>query len=248
MYLNYHPDTYCRNIGRSYKGYYAALIRQSSGLGIQLANFYYGGEALVDEHELCKLEAVDSSSTTSTQPTGNQPVGFLFGRLAGFLYIYYMALTIILLVALGVMTYLYFKKKCPSVGEQEAHIENTFFFDNVKIKGKNMALTAAPNQRIPFVLQPVDRRGNAAPVEAGTVEYWVDDETIADVEEDPTNELAGWLITKAVGVTQINYKADADLGEGVTEISGFDAIEVKPEQAVGFGITFGPAEDIEETP
>jgi hypothetical protein len=119
-----------------------------------------------------------------------------------------------------------------------------FTIDNIKIKGENMALTALPQQRIPFELSAVDRKGNPAPVEAGTVEYWTDDESVATVEEDPTNELKGVIITTGVGVTQLNYKADADLGEGVTEITGFDAIEVKAEQAVGFGITFGPAEDI----
>jgi hypothetical protein len=159
-----------------------------------------------------------------------------------------------IILGLGLIYALYLlsrKRHCcqtPPVEESKGYIMNEYTIDNTKIKGKNMALTAAPNQRIPFVLQPVDRRGNPAQVEAGTVEYWIDDETIADVEEDPANELAGWVITKAVGVTQLNYKADADLGEGVTEIVGFDAIEVKPEGAVGFGITFGPAEDIDETP
>jgi len=107
-----------------------------------------------------------------------------------------------------------------------------------------MALTAFPQQRIPFTLQPVDRKGNPAAVEAGTVEYWTDDETIATVEEDPTNELAGAIITTGVGVTQLHYTADADLGEGVVAIEGFDAIEVKPEAAVSFGVTFGEAQDL----
>ncbi len=111
-----------------------------------------------------------------------------------------------------------------------------------------MALTAAPNQRIPFILQPVDRRGNPASVEAGSVAFSVDNTAVATVEVDPANELAGFILTHGVGVATLNYSADADLGEGVTQISGFDAIEVKPEQAVGFGITYGPAEDVEETP
>lgn len=158
--------------------------------------------------------------------------------------------TIILGLALIGAIYLYLKKKCPPVPvpEQDAHIAIEFDLVNVKIKGKNMALTAAPQQRIPFILQPVDRRGNPAPVQEGSVSISMADTAVATVERDPANELAGWVMTHAVGVTQINYSADADLGEGVTTITGFDAIEVKPEQAVGFGITFGPAEDVEETP
>lgn len=136
------------------------------------------------------------------------------------------------------------KEEC----EESGYIEISFIINNTKITGKNMALTAFPQQKTPFILQPVDRKGNPAQVEAGTVVFTVDDPSIAEVQVDPTNELAGTIITKAVGVTQINYSADADLGEGVTTISGFDAIEVKAEQAVGFGITFGPSEDIEETP
>jgi hypothetical protein len=145
------------------------------------------------------------------------------------------ALAIALVIAI---TLLQGKRTC------SGWIQNTFYIDNTKITGKNMALTALPQQRIPFTLQPVDRKGNPAQVEAGTVEYWIDDTTIADVEEDPNNELAGWIVTTATGVTQLNYAADADLGEGVVSITGFDAIEVQAEQAVGFGVTFGPAEDI----
>ena len=123
-------------------------------------------------------------------------------------------------------------------------IKITFKINDIKITGKNMALSALPQQRIPFTLQPVDRKGNPAPVEPGSVVYSMDDPTVAVFEVDSSNELAGAIITSAVGVTQFNYSADADLGEGVVTITGFDAIEVKPELAVGFGITFGPAEDL----
>lgn len=163
-----------------------------------------------------------------------------------------MVVTIILAALLvGAIVLLLRKHDCPSpppCGEGTGWIENNYFIDGLKIKGKNMALTAFPQQRIPFLLQPVDRKGNPAPVEAGSVTFSIDNPAVASVEQDPANQLAGFVITNGVGVTQINYSADADMGEGVTTITGFDAIEVKPEQAVGFGITFGPAEDIEETP
>jgi hypothetical protein len=154
-----------------------------------------------------------------------------------------MLLTTISVLVILAAVILVIRKKCTPL-KNGKHFEIEFTIDNIKIKGKNMAVTAFPQQRIPFTLQPVDRKGNPAAVEAGTVEYWTDDEAVATVEEDPTNELAGAIITTGVGVTQLNYTADADLGEGVVAISGFDAIEVKPEAAVGFGITFGEPQDL----
>ena len=136
------------------------------------------------------------------------------------------------------------RKKCTPSKKKDGYIGITFTIDNIKIQGKNMALEALPQQRIPFQIQTLDRKGNPAAVEAGSVEYWTDDEAVATVDEDPADETKDFIVTTGVGVTQLNYTADADLGEGVTAITGFDAIEVKAEQAVGFGITFGPAEDI----
>jgi hypothetical protein len=165
-----------------------------------------------------------------------------------------MVVTIILagLLVGAVVLLLRKRKECPTPPtcpeEDKSGFLVTFIIDNTKITGKNMALSAFPQQRTPFELTPVDRKGNPAQVEAGTVVFSVADTAIAEVQVDPTNELRGVIITKTTGVTQLNYSADADLGAGVTTISGFDAIEVKAEQAVGFGITFGPSEDIEETP
>ena len=63
-----------------------------------------------------------------------------------------------------------------------------------------------------------------------------------------TGKNRDWEMVDVVQFAARDSRFVADLGEGVTTITGFDAIEVKPEQAVGFGITFGPAEDVEETP
>lgn len=116
-------------------------------------------------------------------------------------------------------------------------------FLTIKIKGQFMALTLTTVQQVKGQVNPVDRQGNPAKVEAGTVNYSSSDESVAVVEEDPDDETKFTVIAKGVGVAQITAEADADLGEGVKTISTFAAVEVLPEGAVGFGFTFAEPED-----
>jgi hypothetical protein len=115
-----------------------------------------------------------------------------------------------------------------------------FFLNNIKIEGTNMALTMTSTQQATGQVQPVDIKGNPAQVEAGTVEYTIDDPSIAEVIEDPDDETKFTVRALGpVGVTQLTIRADADLGEGVKHIETFAAIEITPAGAVGFGVTFG---------
>lgn len=119
----------------------------------------------------------------------------------------------------------------------------TFYFSTFKIKGDIMAATLTKAQQVSGQVNPVDRQGNPAPVQAGTVEFSSSDENVFVVEEDPDDETKFKVIAKGVGVAQLSVKADADLGDGVTTIETFAAVEVFPEAAVGFGLTFGQPED-----
>lgn len=103
-----------------------------------------------------------------------------------------------------------------------------------------MALTMTSTQQATGQVAPVDIKGNPAQVEAGTVEYSVDNPDLVDVIEDPDDETKFTVVAKGpVGVTQLTIRADADLGEGVKSIETFAAIEITPAGAVGFGVTFG---------
>ncbi len=103
-----------------------------------------------------------------------------------------------------------------------------------------MALTMTSTQEATGKVQPIDSKGNPAPVESGSVDYSIEDPTLVEVIEDPDDETK--FKVKAlgpVGVTRLSITADADLGEGVTQIQEFSAIEIRPAGAKGFGITFG---------
>lgn len=115
--------------------------------------------------------------------------------------------------------------------------------DNIKIKGKIMAVSITTTQQVTGTLQPVDSKGNPASVEAGTVLFSSSDENVFRVEVDPANESTVQVVAVGPGTAQLNYSADADLGEGVKTIEGFTAVEILPAQAVGFGLTFGTPEE-----
>jgi len=123
----------------------------------------------------------------------------------------------------------------------------SFFLNQIKIEGENMALTMTSTQQATGQVQPVDIKGNPAQVEAGSVDFAIEDPSIAEVIEDPDDETKFTVRALGpVGVTRLNITADADLGEGVKHIETFAAIEITPAGAVGFGVTFAaPTEQTE---
>ena len=84
---------------------------------------------------------------------------------------------------------------------------------------------------------PLDKGGNEAKVQEGSVEFSSDDESVATAEPDPDSGPYSAIVrtTNKVGATAIKIKADADLGEGVKSIEGMLAVEVTAGEATGFG-------------
>lgn len=119
----------------------------------------------------------------------------------------------------------------------------SLIIDQIKIKGKIMAASITTTQQVTGTLQPVDAKGKPASVEVGTVHFSSTDQSVFTVEQDPTNELSVKVVAVGPGTAQLDYSADADLGEGVKTIEGFTAIEVLPSSAVGFGLAFGTPEE-----
>jgi hypothetical protein len=130
--------------------------------------------------------------------------------------------------------------------KEKAKLELTISTNNLKIKGNIKMLSLKQNQKVSYELTPIDEQGNPAPVEAGTCQVTSSAPNVFRVEIDPTNELKGEIFSGELGTGQLDYSADADLGNGVVTIAGFSAVEVIPAgaQAVGFGITFGTPVDV----
>jgi len=122
----------------------------------------------------------------------------------------------------------------------------TLEFENIKIKGEILMIGMKVSQKVKVTLQPKNRLGNPASVEPGSVVFESSDLDICTVVQNPDNELEAEVFssTNNPGTAQLEFRADADLGEGVEQISGFSAVEILPLQAVRFGISVGIPEDV----
>lgn len=89
--------------------------------------------------------------------------------------------------------------------------------------------------------QPVDKAGQPADVQTGSVKLKSSDVSVATVTQDTTNPFKGLIKSVGKGACQVTISADADLGDGDTEISGEPIdVTVTGGQAVGFGaVTVG---------
>lgn len=124
---------------------------------------------------------------------------------------------------------------CDNKPKVKKELTLKFTFDNqTQLIGKIMAISLVPNQAVVVELPTVDRKGNPAKVES--IVFTSSDEAVFTVVQDAENPLKATITSIAVGVAQLDYKADADLTVGEDRfIEGFTAIEVQPEEAVGFG-------------
>lgn len=122
----------------------------------------------------------------------------------------------------------------------------TLEFENIKIKGEISMIGLKLSQKVTVTLQPQDRLGNPASVEPGSVVFESSDLDVCTVVQNPDNELQADVYSSVnnPGTAQLDFRADADLGSGVEQISGFSAVEVLPLQAVGFGLSVGEPVDV----
>jgi hypothetical protein len=101
----------------------------------------------------------------------------------------------------------------------------------------HMRLTTTQQATIEFG-PPVDRKGRPAKVQEGSIAWNISDAS-ARVEVDPDNPLKATIIGELPndesGGATITISADADLGDGVREITGVEPLVVVPADAVGFG-------------
>ena len=115
--------------------------------------------------------------------------------------------------------------------------------NNIKIQGKIKMVKLQTNQRIPFtIIAREDIEGEVSSWEPGSLSVSIEHEAIGHVEMDTDVDGHGWLVADAVGTTSLIFSGDADLGEGVTTISGLVIVEVTPAEATSLNIEFGEPE------
>src|SRR5262245_27021921 len=111
----------------------------------------------------------------------------------------------------------------------------TISHDGVIIKDATML--ALPNDhKVTAYIQPVDATGNPATID-GLASWSSSNAQIADLANISPDTLSADVVPGTVlGTCQINVQADADLGSGITNITGVLDVQVVAGQAVGFTI------------
>jgi hypothetical protein len=114
----------------------------------------------------------------------------------------------------------------------------TFIFSHFKIKGDITMFQLHTDEVLPFKLgKPVDSTGAEADVEEGSLVIESSDPAVFTIEQDPDfpdDPYAGLIVSQGEGTATLKAKADADLGEGVTEITLEVEGQVLAAGAVGF--------------
>lgn len=86
-----------------------------------------------------------------------------------------------------------------------------------------------------------DAKGDAAEIQAGSVQASSSNEEVATTEVDEDGKIK--VIGQRAGAAIITVSADADLGEGVKTITAEVAVNVTSSEAVGLGVSFGEPQD-----
>lgn len=126
---------------------------------------------------------------------------------------------------------------------RQSALQLTLIINHIKITGDIKMVQLTSTQQVSGQLKPQNRLGGPAQVEAGSVNVTSSNPDVVEIVRDEADETKFTAKAKGSGVAQIDYSADADLGEGVETISGFTGVEVTPAGAVGFGIAFGEPEE-----
>ena len=96
-------------------------------------------------------------------------------------------------------------------------------------------------QQAALSISAVDRKGRPAPVDS--IVFTSSDDTVARVIADVSDPSKALLQAVDAGTAQINVTADADLGDGVSELHGTLDVTVVAGQAVALAINTGTPEE-----
>ena len=102
---------------------------------------------------------------------------------------------------------------------------------------KTISLILTDEQQCSLAVSFKTASGNPATVD-GVPTWTQSDPAVLDLQVDG-NGMSAMAVTKGLGPCQVTVTADADLGEGVTNITGTLDVDVKAAQAVSVGISAG---------
>lgn len=100
-------------------------------------------------------------------------------------------------------------------------------------------LILSRSQKATIVIVPRDKDGNVAPID-GEATFDSSDPGVAEFRDDAGVKK---LFAVAPGTCQVNAQADADLGAGVTTITGVLDVEVTPNPATTLDVVAGSVEE-----
>lgn len=107
------------------------------------------------------------------------------------------------------------------------------------IEGDNLVMRITSEQKVKVTVAPKTAGGHDATID-GDVAFTSSDDTVARI--DPIDGSSCYVTAVGPGAAQISASFDADLGEGVREITASGALEVVAAEADTAEIVFGDAE------
>lgn len=99
-------------------------------------------------------------------------------------------------------------------------------------------LTLLASEEVDVGISAVDKYNNPAQID-GTPTWEASDTSLLEIVPGSDPMSVTLRPVGPAGVVQATVKADADLGEGVREISDFVTLTIEPAEALGFGFQLG---------
>ncbi len=97
------------------------------------------------------------------------------------------------------------------------------------------------SQKVTISIAAVDKKG--APADVQGIAFASSDTTVATVEQDAGDMTKAVVVAGMPGSAQISVTADADLGDGVSLLTGVFDLSVVGGQAVGLSVSAGSPEE-----
>lgn len=119
-------------------------------------------------------------------------------------------------------------------------IHISVFINNLKIQTTMFQLK--DDQQVKVKISAVDKKGQPATFEKGSVKFTSSDENVATVVPNPDDETEVTVVAGLPGVANITVEADSDLGEGVKTLNGASGVEVISGDAASFSFAVGTPE------
>ena len=109
-------------------------------------------------------------------------------------------------------------------------------------QGRILMLVLTDSQFVTLNVAPVTKAGNPATID-GAPKWSVSDESVLTLEVSEDGLSCKAVTTGKLSDAQINVVADADMGEGVVEITGVLEVSVKAGAAASVAVTAGTPEE-----